>query len=446
MRRLTILTCCSCFISLGARADDFASRREHNWHQWRGPSADGVAPHGNPPVCWDENTNVGWKVAVPGRGSSTPVVWEDRIFLTTAIETERTVDELPEITVEPPGGYQTQRPTSYYRFEVLCLDRRTGRARWRRTVNEEVPHEGHHPNHGYASASAVTDGRRVYVSFGSRGVYCLDVEGNLEWGRDLGDMVTRFGWGEAASPVLHGDALAVNWDHEGDSFLAVLDAATGDTRWKAGRDEISSWSTPLAVKHGDATQLVVSATRRVVSYDLASGKTVWECGGQTVNVIPSPVAADGVVYCMSGFSGTALYAIPLTAAGDLTGTDRACWEHHRGTPYVPSPLLCDGLLYFTKSNSPILSILSARSGEPLIDGARLPGLTSIYASPVAAAGRVYFVGRDGAALVVQQGPELKVLATNKLDDPIDASPAVVGRQMFLRGAGHLYCIEGDAGQ
>jgi outer membrane protein assembly factor BamB len=195
------------------------------------------------------------------------------------------------------------------------------------------------------------------------------------------------------------------------------------------------------VEHNGTRQLIVNASRRVTSYDLDSGHIVWECGGQTVNVIPSPVVFNGTVICMSGFRGSALYAIPLRSKGDVTGSEQIAWYHQGGTPYVPSPLLYDGLLYFTKSNSPILSILDAKTGEPLLQNVRLPDLQSLYVSPVGAAGRVYFVGREGTTLVIKHGTQLEVLAVNKLDDPIDASPAVVGTQMFLRGKGHLYCIE-----
>jgi len=435
-----LVTSCLWPASIDVRGDDFASARQYHWHQWRGPAADGVAPHGDPPVQWDQETNIRWKAAIPGHGSSTPIVWGDQVFVSAAVETERKVDALPAPAAEPPGGYKTERPANYYRFVVACFDRETGRIRWERTATEEVPHEGHHPTHGYASASPTTDGRFLYVSFGSRGVYCFDMEGNLQWKRDLGDMVTRFGWGEGTSPVICDDCLVVNWDHEGDSSLFLLDAKSGETKWQVDRDEISSWSTPLVVDHKGFRQLIVNATRRVTSYDLATGSIVWECGGQTVNVIPSPVAMDGVVFCMSGFQGSALCAIPLDSVGDLTDSGRIAWQHGRGTPYVPSPLLYDNQLYFTKSNAAVLSCLNAQNGDVLMEETRLPGVSSFYASPVGAAGRVYLVGRDGTALVLKHGPKLEILATNALDDPIDASPAIVGRQIFLRGQSHLYCI------
>ncbi len=232
-------------------------------------------------------------------------------------------------------------------------------------------------------------------------------------------------------------------DHEGDSHLFVLDAKTGQTKWQVDRDEISSWSTPLAVEHKGTTQLIVNATRRVTSYDLATGRIIWECGGQTVNVIPSPIAANGTAYCISGFKGAAVYAIPLDSKGDLTDSDRVIWHHDRGTPYVPSALLYGDLLFFNRSNAPILSCLNAATGEPLLDGRRMPELKKLYASPVGAADKIYFVGRRGTTLVLKNQPAMEVLAVNRLDDPIDASPAIVGRQMFLRGREHLYCIGED---
>ena len=412
----------------------------HNWPAWRGPLANGAAPHADPPLVWSQADNLKWKLDLPGQSSATPVVWADKVFVVTAVETDRTVDRLTPPKMEPPGGYRTERPKRYYRFLVYCVDRETGGVRWKRVATEQLPHEGHNYNHAYASGSPTTDGRRLYVTFGSRGIFCYDLDGNLVWKRDLGEMVTRFGWGEGASPTLYGNSLAVNWDHEGSSALFVLDATTGQTRWKVDRDEETSWSTPLVVEHSGAKQLIVNATRRVTSYDLDSGKILWECGGQTEVLVSSPVVLDDVVICMSGFRRSAIYAIPLDATGDLTGTDRVAWRYDRGAPYVPSPLLYGELLHFTKGNQPILLRLNARTGETLLDAVRLPDLREVYASPVGAADRVYIVGRDGTTVVLKNRAELEVLAVNRLDDPIDASPAAAGKELFLRSKGRLYCI------
>ena len=423
-------------------AAEFDAQRLDNWDQWRGPRANGFAPHADPPLHWDQKTNVQWQVEVAGRGESTPIVWQDRIFLLTAVKTDREEEEPPKEIAEAPGGnlFRIQRPTHYYRFVVLCYDRNTGQLLWQRDATEQVPHEGHHRDHGFASASPVTDGRHLYAYFGSRGIYCYDLEGNLEWGRDLGDQRMYRFFGEATSPVLYKDTLIINWDHEGDSFLYALDARTGKTKWQVARDEHSSWTTPLVVERQGETQIVVNGGNKARGYDLESGKVLRECGGQTRAIIPMPVAYQGLVYCMSGYPGSATVAIPLDSTGDITGSDKIAWSRDRDAPYCPSPLLYDGKLYFNKSNGSVLTCLDAKTGKPIIEKQRLQGLRGLYASPVGAAGRIYFTGRDGTTVVLDDGPQLKILATNKLDELTNASPALVGRQMFIRTDKHLYCI------
>jgi outer membrane protein assembly factor BamB len=254
--------------------------------------------------------------------------------------------------------------------------------------------------------------------------------------------VTRLAWGEASTPALHGDALVVNRDQESDSSILCLDAASGKTRWQVARDEPTSWATPLIVEHKGTTQVIVNGTNRARSYDLATGKLLWECGGQTLNAIPSPLAKDGVAIVTSGYRGSAAHAIPLDARGDLTKSDRLLWKHERGTPYIPSPLLDGDLLYFTQGNMPVLSCLDVKTGKVLIDRKRLPQLGDLYASAAAAAGRIYITDREGTTLVLRSGTKVEELAVNRLEDPIDASPVIVGRQLFLRGHNYLYCLEG----
>jgi outer membrane protein assembly factor BamB len=426
--------------------DDFSAESLNHWHQWRGPRADGLSPEGDPPIQWGEadKKNVRWKVPLPGEGHATPIIWGERIFVLAAVKTEREVAALEPPKMEPPGGYKTPRPVAHYQFVVLCLDRETGSVRWQRVAREVVPHEGRHATNTYASASPATDGRRVYASFGSHGLFCYDLEGERIWDRDLGDMVTRFGWGEGASPVLHGDSLIVNWDHEGESFLAVLDTANGETKWRVERDEVTSWSTPRVVEYGGRSQLIVPATRRITSYDLATGEVIWQCGGLTTNVIPAPVLFGDLVICMSGHGGNEVRAIRLDSRGDVTvSPQQVVWQSHNHAPYVPSPLVYGQQLFLTKANSAILKILNPGTGETLLDSARLPELKSIYASPVGAAGRVYITGREGVTLVLKNQPALDVLAINQLSEGIDASPAIVGREMFLRGRQHLYKIKSD---
>jgi outer membrane protein assembly factor BamB len=424
-----------------AQAGERAPGWLDNWPEWRGPETNGYAPHADPPTTWSETRNLKWKAPLSGRGSATPIVWGDQVFVLTAVPTDRAASEADLPKPDPRFEKKTKAPSIYYQFQVMSFDRQTGQLRWQHTAAERVPHEGHHDTTSYAAGSPATDGERLYVSFGSFGTYCYDLNGKPLWQRDLGRMNTRLGWGEAVTPVVHGDVLLLNWDQEADSALYCLDAKTGETRWKVDRDEVNtSWNTPCVVENKDRTEVIINGTKRIRGYDLATGKELWSCSGMTLNAIPSPVFDKDAVYVMSGYRGSLACAISLDAEGDVTNTGKVRWKHDRGTPYVPSPLLVDGQLWFTQVNQGLLTVLDAKTGKPILDRARLPGLTSLYASPLAAAGRVYLVGRDGTTLVIRQSDKVEVLATNKLDDEINASPAAVGKQLFLRGEKYLYCL------
>ncbi len=434
-----------------------AAEALRNWPQWRGPLANGLAPEADPPLEWSDSKNVKWKVKIPGEGDATPVIWGNRIFILTAVATGQKTEAKPAATPAPPpaepppdgerrrrgpGGFgRSEKPTEKYQFVVLCLDRATGKTLWQKVAREEVPHEGRQPNNTFASASPITDGRFIYAFFGSRGLHCYDLDGNLKWSKEFGQMQTRNSFGEGGSPALHGDTLVINWDDERDNdFFVALDKRTGNQLWKNTRDEDTTWSTPLIVEHGGKAQVIVNATRKVRSYDLATGKELWSCAGQTANAIPSPVADTDTVYVTSGFRGSALFAIALGRTGDLTGTDAIRWNYDRDTPYVPSPLLVDDLLYVGKVNSGILSCFDKKTGKPHFAAERLEGIREIYASPVAAKDRVYVLGRDGTCLVLKKAPKLEILATNKLEDHTDASIAMVDKELFIRGRESLYCI------
>jgi outer membrane protein assembly factor BamB len=439
--RLCLITAAIGSLLIAPARADFAEESQANWHRWRGPDATGVTPHGNPPLEWNGQKNVKWKVPIEGRGNASPIVWGDKIFLLTAVDTGRAGEVV--VDANEPGGDDDggeTRAKNVHQLKVLCLDRSTGAILWERVARETAPHEKLHPTNTLASASPTTDGQRVYASFGSHGIYCYDLDGNFQWERDLGDMETENEFGEGSSPTIHDGTLIVNWDHNGPSFIAALDAATGETKWQKPRDEKTSWNTPIVVESGGRTQIVVNGATRSRGYDINTGDVIWECGGQAKLAIASPVALGNIVYCMTGFRGNAVFAIPLDAVGDITDTDQIVWHTHEAGPYVPSPILYDDRLYFTKSSKGIISCVNAHTGEPLIDQVRVPGLGDQYASPVGAAGRIYFTGRDGTTVVIRHADEFEVLATNELGESVDATPAIVGDEIFIRSDRHLYCI------
>ncbi len=408
------------------------------WTQWRGPAANGsAASDARPPIHWDAATNIRWTANLPGEGAATPIVWDQQVFLLSAEITERRT-ETPAAADEQA---KTVPPAEYYRFLVTSIDRQTGSVRWQRLATEQVPHEGHHPSHTFAAGSPTTDGERLYATFGSRGFYCYALDGTLLWNRDLGDMRTRFGWGEAVTPVLAEDLLIVNWDQEENSFITALDKRTGEDVWRVARPgEVTSWNTPLVTESDGRLIVIVNGTQRVRCYDARNGEELWSCGGQSINAIPSVVRFEDTAICMSGYRSAAAFAVPLNSSGDITGSDAIRWQHHSGTPYVPSPAVSGRRILFTAGNTDVLSCLDAGSGEVLTERRRLPGVGSLYASPLVAGGHVYFTGREGTTVVLQDNQTLDVAAVNVLNDAIDASPVAVDHQLFLRSRTRLYCI------
>ena len=461
-------------VCLSAAATALAADRNVDksspWPAWRGPLASGVAPNADPPVEWAEDKNIRWKVKIPGSGNASPIIWGDLVFIQTAVKTDTVVesDDDKSTDVEsndPPAGrsphgdrdgragragrrgrgmWRRETPTHLHKFIVMALDRKTGKTVWQRTVREELPHESGHGDTTHAACSPVVDGQHIYAYFGSRGLYCLDMQGEVIWEKDFGDTRTRNQFGDGASPVLYMDTIVVNWDHEDQSFIVALDKNTGDERWRVDRDEVTSWATPLIVEHQGRAQVITSGTKRVRSYDLATGKVVWECGGLGKNCIPSPVANSGTVYMMSGYRDPQLLAIRYEgASGDITDSGAVTWRTSVDTSYVPSPLLYNDKLYFLKKNSAILSCYDAKTGKPHYTKQRLAGVEGVYASPVAANDHIYIAGRNGTTVVIKNASKYEALATNTLDDGFDASPAIVGSELYLRGRKYLYCIARD---
>lgn len=421
-----------------------------HWPHWRGPSFTGMA-RSSAPVEFSETKNVKWKVALAGRGFSTPVIWGDKMFLTTAIPTGKTIAPPPAAVPNPDpaaGGGRRGGPGGgvglgeEQKFVVLCLDRKTGRTRWERTAKIAAPHEGYHRIYGsFASNAPLTDGKYLYVSFGSRGIYCYDLDGKLMWEKDPGvQMRMRLQFGEGSAPTLHGNLLIHHFDHEGGSFALALDKRNGKEVWRVKRDEQSSWSTPFIAEHQGQPQLIISASKKVRAYNPADGKLIWECAGLGSNVIPQPVQQNDLVIVMSGHREPKLMAIRLGKAGDLTGTDAVVWSQTRGTAYTPSPVLHDNK-YYTLSDNGLLSCFNATTGEPDYQQQRLPQADSFKASPTGAAGKLYLASESGMVTVVKMGEKFEVLANNSLGEHMFiASPVVAEGELYLRSKTHLFCI------
>jgi outer membrane protein assembly factor BamB len=411
------------FACLAAATSVLVSAATTSWPTWRGPTGSGVSPGATPPLTWGDNKNVKWKAKIPGLGFSTPIVWQDRIFLLSAV---------------PVGG--TPGFDKAHEFTVFALDRATGKTIWSQVARRETPHEGHHPTNSFASASPITDGQKLWVPFGSRGFYCYDLQGNLLWQKDLGDMKTRMAFGEGSSPAIAGDHLIITWDQEEGSFIVALNKNTGAEVWRKPREERSSWSTPLIVEVNGRQQAIVAASRATRAYDAATGEIVWQARGLTGNVIPHPIVGHGMVYVMSGFQGNSIQAIKLSSKGDVSDSDNIVWHVRRSASYAPSALLSGDRLYMAKSNDAYLSCLNALTGEVHYQDQPLPGVRGIYASPLAANGLIYVVGREGTVMVLKDAAKFEVVATNTLNDRIDASPVALDKELFLRGHEYLYCI------
>jgi outer membrane protein assembly factor BamB len=433
-------------------------RAENEWPNWRGPNFNGALPEADPPIEWGPDKNIKWKVPIPGEGSASPIIWGDRIYLNTAIRTDRTGQpDMQGVPPGPSGGGRGGSPAAanVYQFAVIALDRATGDRIWQTVVMEAVPHEQGHETNTRASGSPVTDGQHIFTSFGSFGVYCLDWDGNIVWKADLGKMTTRNNFGEGSSPALYKDTLVVAWDQDGYqdkngngrrdddellSSIVALDARTGAIKWRTPRPtEVTTWATPLVVEHKGTAQVITNGST-VRSYDIRDGKLLWECGGQVSNPIPSPLPLGDSVICMTGYRGNAIYSMQLDSRGAIDGTNKINWSRNDAAPYVASATLYKGQLYLTKERTGIMTSVDAQTGEIVIPQTRLTGINDVYASPIAAGDRIYFTGRNGVTTVLQHGSEYKELAVNKLGEPVDASPAIAGDELFIRAAHHLYCI------
>lgn len=400
-----------------------------DWSGWRGPRGDGTA-EGSPPIEWGEAKNLRWKAALPGAGLSSPIVWGARVFVTTAVPTGRKRAGEVNEHFRQPFELEEQE------FLVLAFDRGNGEELWRKQVNRAMPHEPTHPTNTYATPTPATDGERVYCSFGSYGLYALTPTGELVWQVDLGDL-SNHGHGEGSSPLLHAGSVIVLWAHWGTSFLTALDATTGKERWRTPLPEGNNCSTPLVV-HVEGGDQIVVAGKRTLAFDPATGKELWSfgeraSGGNTS--MASPVALGELVLIPGVDRGDlrALVALPGGEPAELL------WAR-RSSDNIPSLLAHDQRVYFLRGDGAQLTVLDGTSGEVAYGPERLQGVSEVWASPVIAGGRLYVAGRDGAVEVLALAPEVHTLAVNRLEDGFDASPAVAGNELFLRGKRHLFCL------
>jgi outer membrane protein assembly factor BamB len=380
------------------------------WPRWRGPTGQGLAA-GRYPDGWSATEKLLWRSAVPGNGNSSPIVWGDRIYLTTAYS----------------GGR---------RVSVLAFRRSDGSALWETFVPGGGTSNAHGKN-GYASATPVTDGERIYAYFGHRGLVAVDLEGKLVWHRALGSINASHG--TAGSPLLYRDRVIVYQDHYNGSFIAAIDARTGAVVWRHGRDANVGWGTPVAVRVGDRDEIIVNGQSRVRAYDPADGTELWHCAGSTYEVIPTPVVGHGLVFCASGRAGPTL-AIRPGGRGDVRRTHLA-WSSPRGSPFVPSPVLYGGHLYMVNDMSGIVTCLEATTGRPAWQG-RLGLMYSegFSASPVAVDGKVFFTNDEGETFVLRAGPAFEVLRVNRLGERVLASPALVDGRWYVRTERNLIAI------
>jgi outer membrane protein assembly factor BamB len=424
----------------------FSLAYAENWPSWRGPGALGISSETGIPAKWDPSKNIKWKVEVPGLGHSSPIVWGDRIFVTTAVNNNSAENDFqkgfPMVNRKPDTGDIS--------WKVLCFDKETGKLLWEKTAVTRKPANGRHVKNSYASQSPVTDGTYVFAFFGDQGMYCYDFNGKLIWGKELGSFSMRNNWGMGSSPVLYKNYVIQTCDQEtGKSFVVALDKKTGETAWKTERDELSSWSTPYVYDKGARPELIVNATKAIRSYDPDTGKLLWECRGPATSITtPTPTFINGLIIVSSGFivdSVRPITAFKPGAAGDITlksnetSSEAVVWRQPVAAPYIPSPIAYNGRIYVVLDQG-FIACYDAATGKEIFGKTRI-GMTNFSASPVAIDGKIFFPSEDGDVYVIKAGDQYELLAKNSLDESILASPAISGGKMFIRSIKHLYCIQ-----
>ena len=419
-----------------------------NWPQFRGPHGSGIGD-GKPPDTFDvdEGDNVRWKTAVAGLGHASPVIWGDRVYLVTAVSE----NEDQSLKVGLYGNIEPVRDDSVHRFQLLALDRKSGKVAWTRTAHEGVPAVKRHTKASHANSTPATDGEHVVAMFGSEGLYCYDSDGELRWKKDFGTLdsgyfaVPAAQWGFGSSPVIHDDIVIIQADVQKGSFLAAFQLEDGEPIWRTERDEVPTWSTP-AVYTGDAgAQVIVNGFKHIGGYDLKTGKPVWWMKGGGDIPVPTPILGDGLVYITNAHGGMSpVYAVKLGAEGDITlakkstDSEHVAWSHKRYGAYMQTPLLLDDLLYVCRDNG-VLSVYHADSGK-LAYRKRVASGHGFTASLVTAGGQVYATAETGAVFVFRAGEAYEQLAENDLGEVAMATPAIADGAIYFRTRGHLVAV------
>jgi len=418
------------------------------WPQFRGPGGRGVGMDGaNLPQRWSATENVAWQRDLPGRGWSSPVVAGNKVFVTSVINTGESEEPKKGLYF---GGERLKPPESIHQWMVYALNLETGEVLWERKVHEGIPESTIHIKSSFAAETPVTDGQRLYCCFGNLGIFALDLDGNELWTYRLEPKKTRFGWGAAASPVLHSGRLYFVSDNEEDSYLLSLDAISGEVVWRTPRDEKSNWSTPYVWDNSARTEIVTAGTGMVRSYDL-DGQLLWTLQGMSMITIATPYAVDGLLYVSSGYVmdwQRPLYAIKPGASGDIslqddqTSSDFISWCQKKGAPYNPTTVVYDGRLYVLHDRG-LFACYNARDGGEIYGAKRIPDGRAFTSSPWAYDGSIFCLNEDGVTFVIRAGDEFVVSHKNVLrdDDMGMATPAIVGNRLLLRTAARLYCIE-----
>jgi outer membrane protein assembly factor BamB len=413
------------------------------WSAFRGTDATGVEAAGTPPLTWDlgAGTNVAWKTPIPGLGHSSPVVWGDRVFVTTAVTLAAAGAEAAaaaDTTVDLRKGGSVAA-TTRHAWRLYCLDRATGRILWERTAHEGVPRVKRHAKASQASASPATDGRHVVAMMGSEGLYAFDMQGNALWTKDLGRLNQGYAddptdeWSPGSSPVIHDGLVIVQNDRHADSYVAAFDVATGAEKWRVNRDEMPSWATPV-VTNGARPTVVTNSPRFIRGHDAATGRELWRVEEGSQVKVPTPVVFEDLVIVTGGYptGGRPIIAIRLA-------TGEVAWKLERGSPYTPTPLVYDGVLYVMIDNG-VLAAYDPRTGRRHYQERIARDSGNFSGSPVAAAGRVYLPSEDGAVFVVRAGARFELLARNDMREMLLATPAIVGDQILVRTRTHLVAI------